>query len=73
MPKRSQSKLGFDPLSWMDDESEIQQEINTTASKKHSGKEKTMARNSTTKKGSANSGTNDHPLGLNVPALEKSF
>ncbi|MGD8784714.1 MAG: methyl-accepting chemotaxis protein [Thioalkalispiraceae bacterium] len=73
MPKRSESKLGFDPLSWMDEDSGEQQESNKTATEKQSGKEKTMARSSAAKKGSAKSVTNDHPLGLNVPALEKSF
>ena len=71
MSKRSDSKLGFDPLSWMDDESNKTNKAAT--SNEQGGKEKTMARSSAENKGSAKSTANDHPLGLNVPALEKSF
>ena len=73
MPKRSQSKLGFDPLAWMDEDDGKDGNSKTTANTKQSGKEKSMARSSAVKKGSAKSAANNHPLGLNVPALEKSF
>jgi len=73
MAKRSESKLGFDPLSWMDEDGDGNKETSKPSAKKKSGKEKTMARGSAAKRGGAKSATNDHPLGLNVPALEKSF
>lgn len=75
MAKRPESKLGFDPLSWMDESSNNNDTTatNRSAVTKQSGKEITMAQDSAAKKGSAKSAANNHPLGLNVPALEKSF
>ncbi len=70
MTKRSNSKLGFDPLSWMGADGV---QADNSADKKQSDKEKTMARNSASKKSAASNKVNDHPLGLNVPVLEKSF
>ena len=66
MQKKTNSKLGFDPLSWMGDDTGQNE---TSPAKKAGGKEKTMARS----KGAAKNPAKEHPLGLNVPALEKSF
>jgi len=73
MADKKQSKLGFDPLAWMDDQAPTPAD---NASKTIAGgKEKTMARNSTGAKQmkTGQQVKNTHPLGLNVDALEKSF
>ena len=70
MADKKQSKLGFDPLAWMEDEASTP--INKPSTKNTGGKELTMTRNSATHK-MAKSTNSEHPLGLNVDALEKSF
>ncbi len=63
------NKLGFDPLAWME-QSDDAVPAKTDTSTGKSGKESKMARNTSAKSAVDNNG---HPLGLNVPALEKSF
>ena len=70
MAEKKQSKLGFDPLAWMGDEKPSPD--NTTSPHNSGDKESTMARNtSNTKRSQAEKP--QHPLGLNVQALETSF
>ena len=57
------TKLGFDPLSWMQDEKgvETKPEPTTTSKKKMESKTSTASR------------VNDNPLGLDAETLRSSF
>lgn len=63
MADKKQSKLGFDPLSWMNEASEAEEPVMPSAPKQ------TRKTNGNNK----NSEVDAHPLGLNVAVLQKSF
>lgn len=62
-------KLGFDPLAWMD-QPDADTQAESSLENKVDAKESTMSRSTPEKQGEQPAA---HPLGLNVPVLEKSF
>ena len=70
MAEKKPTKLGFDPLAWMGDDKSSPDD--TTSTDKSGNKEAAMARNTSNSKSTQTQNT-QHPLGLNVPALEQSF
>ncbi len=76
---RKQSKLGFDPLSWMQDEDSEETAPAASKSRKVATKKPAARKKaSTNRKGRKVTAAskvvkNEHPLGLNVEVLESSF
>jgi len=74
-PSTKPKKLGFDPLSWMNEhagEEQIEPTVEQTKSAVNIKPEITTS-NTHTEKASSTVAKNMHPLGLNVEVLESSF
>ncbi|MFV2059470.1 MAG: methyl-accepting chemotaxis protein [Gammaproteobacteria bacterium] len=70
MAPKKPKKLGFDPLSWMNEHAGDESEMTAPAKPKSKKSSKTVK---STKSNSNKDIKNAHPLGLNVAVLETSF